>query len=214
MRAAVPLLAVATGCSALAPVPPPPQEVVVRFNGDPGQPLKGAALLHDGQKVSESGDDGVARLKLNGKDGDSFDIAVTCPEGFQSPAKPIQVVLKRLADNKKPEYDVACPPTNRTVVVAVRADGGANLPVLYLGREIARTDGSGAAHVMLKLKPDESFDLVLGTTENTALRPQNPFASFAVKERDEVFVFDQKFELEKKKVVRGGRKGPVKIGGK
>jgi hypothetical protein len=214
MRAAAPLLIAVTGCSALAPVPPPPQEVVVRFNGDPGQPLKGAALLHDGQKLSESGDDGVARLKLNGKDGDAFDIAVTCPDGFLSPAKPIQVVLKRLADNKKPEYDVACPPTNRTVVVAVRADGGANLPVLYLGREIARTDGSGAAHVMLKLKPDESFDLVLGTTENASLRPQNPFASFAVKERDEVFVFDQKFELEKKKVVRGGRKGPVKIGGK
>jgi hypothetical protein len=139
---------------------------------------------------------------------------VTCPDGFQSPTKPIQVVLKRLADDKKPEYDVACPPTNRTVVVAVRADGGGNLPVLYLGREIARTDGSGAAHVMLKLKPDESFDLVLGTTENASLRPQNPFASFAVKERDEVFVFDQKFELEKKKIVRGGRKGPVRIGGK
>jgi hypothetical protein len=215
MRLAAPLtLAVVMGCSALAPVPPPPMEVVVRVNGDPGQPLKGAGLLHDGQKVSESGDDGVARLKLNGKDGDSFDITVACPDGFQSPSKPIQVVLKRLADDKKPEYDVACPPMNRTVVVAVRADGGANLPVLYLGREVARTDGAGAAHVMLKLKPDEGFDLVLGTTDNAALRPQNPFASFAVKDRDEVFVFDQKFELEKKKIVRGGRKGPVKIGGK
>jgi hypothetical protein len=214
MRLAAPLFAVVTGCSALAPVPPPPLEVVVRVNGDPGQPLKGALLLFNGQKVSESGDDGVAKLKLTGKDGESFDVTVTCPDGFQSPTKPIQVILKRLADDKKPEYDVACPPTNRTVVVAVRADGGANLPVLYLGREVARTDASGAAHVMLKLKPDEPFDLILGTTENAALRPQNPFASFTVKERDEVFVFDQKFETEKKKVVRGGRRGPVKIGGK
>ena len=186
--------------------------MIVRINGDPGQPIKGAALLYNGQKVSQSGDDGVARLKLTGKDGESFDVNVTCPEGFQSPQKPIQVILKRLADDKKPEYDVACPPTIRSVVVAVRADGGANLPVMYLGREVARTDGAGAAHVLLKLKPDEPFDLILGTQENASLRPQNPFASFVVKERDEVFVFDQRFELEKKKAVRGGRRGPVKIG--
>ena len=215
MRArALPLLLAATGCSALEPVAPPPLEVLVRINGDPGQPIKGAALLFNGQKVSQSGDDGVARLKLTGKDGEMFDVAVTCPEGFQSPPKPIQVVLKRLADDKKPEYDVSCPPTVRSVVVAVRADGGANLPVLYLGREVARTDGAGAAHVLLQLKPDEPFDLVLGTQDNASLRPQNPFASFVVKERDEVFVFDQRFELEKKKVARGGRRGPVKIGGK
>lgn len=207
-------IVLAAGCSALEPVAPPPQEVIVRVSGDPGQPIKGAALLHNGEKVSQSGDDGVARLKLTGKDGESFDIAVSCPDGFQSPQKPIQVVLKRLADDKKPEYDVSCPPTIRSVVVAVRADGGANLPVLYLGREVARTDGAGAAHVLLKLKPDEPFDLVLGTQDNASLRPQNPFASFVVKERDEVFVFDQRFELEKKKVSKGGRRGPVKIGGR
>lgn len=212
---ALPLLVAVTGCSAFEPVAPPPLEVLVRINGDPGQPIKGAALLFNGQKVSLSGDDGVARVKLTGKEGETFDVAVSCPEGFLSPSKPIQVTLKRLADaNKKPEYDVSCPPTIRTVVVAVRADGGANLPVLYLGREVARTDGAGAAHVLLQLKPDEPFDLVLGTSENERLRPQNPFASFVVKERDEVFVFDQRFELEKKKGGRGGRRGPVKIGGK
>jgi hypothetical protein len=205
----------AAGCSALEPVPPPPLEVVVRIEGDPGRPIPGAALLYNGQKVSESHDDGVAQIKLNGKEGETFEIAVTCPEGFQSPQRPLQVILKRLADaTKKPEYDVRCLPTTRTAVVAVRAEGGANLPVLYLGREIARTDSAGAAHVLLKQKPDEPFDLVLGTAENERLRPQNPFASFVLKDRDEVFVFDQRFELEKKKGGRGGRRGPVRIGGK
>ena len=97
----------------------------------------------------------------------------------------------------------------------MRADGGPNLPVKHLGREVARTDASGAAHVMLKLKPDESFDLVLGTSEKAAerLRPQNPFATFIVKDRDEVFTFDQKFEQEKRKRTGGGRRrGPVRIG--
>jgi hypothetical protein len=203
-------------CDAFKPLAPPPQEIIVHVSGDPGRPLKDAALLYNGQKVAATGDDGIGKLKLTGKDGEGFDITVTCPEGFQSPSKPISVILRRLADpSKVPEYEVACPPTARTVVVAVRAEGGVNLPVMYLGREVGRTDGSGSAHVLLKLKPDEPFDLVLGTTEkgNERLRPQNPFASFVVKDHDDVFVFDQKFEQEKKKVVGvGRRKGPVKIG--
>jgi len=205
----------AAACDALKPVIPPPQEIIVHVSGDPGRPLKDAALLYNGQKVAATGDDGVGKLKLTGKNGEAFDITVSCPEGFQSPSKPISVILRRLADpSKVPEYEVACPPTARTVVVAVRADGGVNLPVMYLGREIGRTDGSGSAHVLLKLKPDETFDLILGTNEkgNDRLRPQNPFASFVVKDHDDVFVFDQKFEQEKKKVVSSGkRKGPIRI---
>jgi hypothetical protein len=201
-----------SACSALSPVPPPPQEIVIRVAGDPGQSIAGAQIKYNGKKVSESGADGLAPLKLNGKDGESYDLMVSCPEGFLSPTKPVHVVLRRLADpTKKPEYDVSCPPTTRTVVVAVRADNGANLPVTYLGREVARTDAAGAAHVMFKLKPDESFALVLDTEGNDRLRPQNPTASFIVRDRDDVFTFDQKFELEKKKV-RGGRRGPVRIG--
>lgn len=216
LRALAPILAVTCGCKALEPIPPPPLEVLIHVSGDPGRPIKDAFVTYNGQKVSQSGADGVAPLKLTGKDGEVFDVSVTCPEGFLSPSRPVQVVLKRLADpTKKPEYDVSCPPSQRTVVVAVRADGGPNLPVLYLGREVARTDASGAAHVMFKLKPDEQFDLVLGTGDNDRLRPQNPFASFVVKERDEVFTFDQRFELEKRKVVVHGpiHRGPVKIGG-
>jgi hypothetical protein len=211
------LLIPASACDALKPVPPPPQEIIVHVSGDPGQPLKDAALLFNGQPKATTGADGIGRLKLTGKDGEAFEIGVSCPEGFQSPSKPISVILRRLADPSKiPEYEVTCPPTARTVVVAVRADGGANLPVMYLGREIGRTDSSGSAHILLKFKPDETFDLILGTTEkgNERLRPQNPFASFVVKDRDDVFTFDQKFEQEKKKVVVAPvrRRGPVKIG--
>jgi hypothetical protein len=202
----------ALACSALKPVPPPPQEIIIRIAGDPGQPLQGATVQFNGKKVSESDAEGVAMLKLNGKDGETYDLLIRCPEGFLSPSKPLSVMVKRLADtDKKPEYDVSCPPTTRTVVVAVRTENGPNLPVLYLGREMARTDGAGAAHVMLKLKPDESFNLVLGTDGNERLRPQNPTASFIVRDHDDVFTFDQKFELEKRRVT-GGRRGPVRIG--
>lgn len=203
-------------CDALKSVPPPPQEVIVRVASDPGKPLEGAELLHNGKSVKTTDADGIAKLTLNGKDGETFDLFVKCPDGYQSPTKPLQVLLRRLADpSKSPEYATTCPPTVRTAVVAVRAENGPNVAVMHLGREIGRTDASGAAHVVLKVKSDESFSLVLDTSEKgkERLRPQNPAASFTVKDHDEVFVFDKKFDLER--VFRGGgRRGPVKIGGR
>ena len=45
------------------------------------------------------------------------------------------------------------------------------------------------------------------------LRPQSPVASFAVKDHDEVFVFDKKFDLESAPSRGPVRRGPTKIGG-
>jgi hypothetical protein len=215
MRHLLPLViaAAVTGCQALEPPPPPPQIINVRVSSDPGRPLANAEILFNGRKIATTGADGLGQLKLGGRDGDSFDITVACPQGYASPEKPIQVTLKRLGDGKSPEYAAACPPSTRTIVVAVRADNGANLPVTYLGREVARTDDSGAAHVILKLQPGDQFDLALSTADRVALRPQNPVASYVVGQRDDVFTFDQRFDQEIRPVYRGpaGPKGPVKI---
>lgn len=210
--AIVPILSL-SACDRLKTVPPPPQEIIIRVASDPGKPLGDVELFSNGKKVSTTDATGTAKLTLTGKDGETFDVFVRCPVGFQSPTKPLTILLRRLADvSKKPEYEAACPPTTRTVVVAVRAENGPNLPITHLGREIGRTDAAGAAHVLLKVTPDESFSLTLDTTEKgrERLRPQNPVASFSVKEHDDVLVFDKKFELER---VFGGpkKRGPVKI---
>ena len=100
---------------------------------------------------------------------------------------------------------------------AGRADGASDMPVTLLGREIARTDNSGAAHLVLTLEPGEQFDLMLDTSDQRFedLRPQNPVASFGVGHKDDIFTFDQKFDSEKKApvYVRGPARprGPVKI---
>lgn len=209
----------AFGCQALDAPPLPPQIINIRVYSDPGKPLANADILFNGSKKATTDSEGLGQLKLGGRDGDAFDIQVACPRGYTSPDKPITVVLKRLADSKKsPEYAVSCPPSSRTIVVAVRADNGANLPVTYLGREVARTDSSGAAHILLKLQPGDQFDLMLSTEAEEAetLRPQNPIATFVVGQRDEIFTFDQKFEQEKPRHVYRGRRvskptGPVKI---
>jgi hypothetical protein len=209
-------LAAATGCQMFDPPVPPPQQISIRVEADPGVPVKGADLFFSGEKVSTTNDAGQGKLSLTGRDGETFDVVVKCPEGYASPTKPVTVILKRLADPKKhPEYFATCPPTTRLVVVAVRAEGGPNLPVMHLGREVARTDTSGAAHVLLRLRPDEQFDLSIKTDEpgNERLRPKNPQEAFFMKAKDDVMTFDQKFSLEAppRRAPTPGKAGPIKI---
>jgi hypothetical protein len=210
------LFALTAGCSAFDPPPPPAQTIVIRVSSDPGKPLKDAQILFGGKQVGVTGGDGVAEVRLAGRDGENFEVTVACPKGFESPSAGVRVTFHRLADqSKKPEYTVQCPPKTRTVVVAVRAQGGAQLPVTLLGREIARTDDSGAAHVVLTLEPGEQFDLTLDTSEDEGLLPHSPAASFGIGHQDDIFTFEQKFEKKKRAVVGRGRArpvGPVKIG--
>ena len=204
------------GCDSFRSKPPAPYEVVVKVEGDPGKPIEGAAILHNNAKVGVTAQDGSAMLKLRGDEGESLFFMVQCPEGHEAPSKPITVTLRRIADpTKHPEYTATCAPSMRTVVVAVRADNGPNLPVMYLGREVARTDESGAAHVMLTLRPAESFQLALKTTDEEAgalLRPQDPVATFVMKNQDDIVRFDQKFQVQRRVIRYTARpKGPTRL---
>ena len=114
----------------------------------------------------------------------------------------MSIRLTRLADKTKvPEYQVACPPMLRRVVVAVKADNGPNLPVVYLNRAITRTDASGAAHFALEVAPNTQFAVTLDTTGHDRMKPQSPSKPFTVGQTDEILVFEQKFEVEKKPVI-------------
>jgi hypothetical protein len=189
--------------------PPSTYAVTVLVEGDPATPLASASILREGVAIGSTGPDGRATVRLGGAEGEEVSLSVRCPVDYTSPTAPIKVPLRRLADpSRLPSYRVSCPPENRTVVVAVRAVNGANLPVFYLGKEMARTDASGAAHVELRLRPGQRFELTIGTQEPGAQRliPQNPTAVFVVKDQDELLFFDQRFDLEKSKlrVQRGG----------
>jgi hypothetical protein len=174
-------------------------EMLVMVESDPGRPLAGAVISVSGKAEGTTAQDGRARLAFRGQEGEARELWIRCPDGFQSPPRPLVASLRRLSDPAKlPQYDAACPPLERLVVVAVRAENGPNLPVLYLGNEVGRTDAAGAAHVMLKMKPGTSFELVLSTAErgNEALRPQNPRLPFTVRAQDDLFVFEQHFTRE------------------
>jgi hypothetical protein len=208
---ALPLVAFAMlGCKGMEEKPPP-FEMLVHVESDPGRPLEGASVQVNGKQKGRTAQDGRARLSFVGKEGEAFDLWVRCPNGYMSPTKPITASLRRISDpSKLPQYDALCPPLERTVVVAIRADNGPNLPVMYLDKEIARTDVSGAAHVLLPMKPGDSFQLTLATNEkgNEKLRPQNPSLPFTARSQDDVFLFEQRFTREREPVryVKGPEK--------
>lgn len=192
------LSAFAAGCS--DPARAEPFTISVKVEGDPGRPIPGATIVRANKPIGTTSADGRATLQIAGAEGEIADVSVTCPEGYQTPAKPLSVRLARLAERTKiPEYVVACPPSMRRVVVAVRADNGPNLPVMYLDRTVTRTDAAGAASFALEVPPGAQFTVSLSTAERADIKPISPSKLFVVGAQDEVFLFDQRFDVEKKK---------------
>jgi hypothetical protein len=191
----------ASSCKDLEPPPTPPFQIFIRIDSDPGKPVTGATISRNGKPLATTGPDGRAMLTLNGAEGETTDVSIKCPDAFNSPAKPTSIRLTRFADKSKvPEYTQSCPPSLRRVVVAVKAENGPNLPVMYLNRMITRTDASGAAHFALEVAPNTQFQVTLDTAENTKLKPPSPTKPFTVPQHDDILLFDQKFEVEKVRV--------------
>ena len=217
MRVSIALatIALGTGCNWLKPPPPPTFQAVIHVEGDPGQALAGAQVTFKNKPIGVTDTNGVLQFKLKGTDGQVFDLSVKCPDGYESPTKPVSVTLRKLADPKAmPEYRVSCPPTLRTVVVAIRAENGPDLPVIYLGRERTRTDQSGAAHLVLQVPPNQPIQLKLDTGSSKDLKPESPSQTLQVKNEDDVFVLEQQFKIERKYVPRYGKKkssGPTPL---
>jgi hypothetical protein len=185
-------------CKDLDPPPPPPFQLFVRTESDPGHPLAGATIARNNKPLGTTGPDGRAMLTLTGVEGETTDLVIKCPDTFTSPPRPTSVRLTRFADRSKvPEYTVMCPPMLRRVVIAVKADNGPNLPVVYLNKVITRTDLSGAAHFALEVAPNTQFQVTLDTSEQSRLKPVSPTRPFTVPAHDDILVFDQKFDLEK-----------------
>ncbi len=208
------LLVSGCGKMSLEPPPPPPFKVAIAVEGDPGHPITGATVVRRDKTVATTGADGRAELTLNGADGEMVDASIKCPEGHTSPPRPISIRLARTGDGKAPVFKVTCPPTQRKVVVAIKAENGANLPVVYLGKVIARTDASGAAHFAIEAPPGGQFQVLLDTSgkEGEKLKPQNPTRPFTVGQTDDILLYEQKFDIERKRVVHHKPKLPTCLG--
>jgi len=180
-----------------------PFEVQVNVFSDPGVPLPGAELYSADRLVGRTDAAGTARVRIAGREGDQVDLSVRCPSDYESPSSPLSIALRRLSkESQVPRFEARCAPTSRTVVVGLRVENGPNFPIIYLGNAVARTDASGAALFVAKVKPAEQVEVTVSTAESGSeqLRPQNPTLTFVAKDSDDVVVLDQSFTVLKKPV--------------
>ncbi len=196
------------GCSAFKAKPAPPFTFDVVVESDPGEPLAGASISVDGKEFAVTRADGRIRLELMGLEGESRELAVKCPEGHEQP-KAVSLSLRRLVGNV-PEHKVGCAPLLRKLVIAVRAEGGGGLPVKFLDQEQARTDVSGAAHVIIMGRPGEQIEVTIDAgSVNSKLIPARDSRIFVVPPRDDIAFYDKTFTIERKRPVYHA---PVKLG--
>lgn len=191
-----------------------PYEFTLRVLSDPEEPLAGANASHGARALGTTDARGLLAVHAQGKEGERLAIDVACPEGYRSPEVPLAVTLRKAAPGKGPEYEVRCPPLRRKLVIAVRAERGANLPIRYLNREVGRTDHAGAALVMLESFTDDTLELTLDTSDEPRLLPRSPSTRFRMPDHDELVVLNQRFELEPQVVQRVRRRkatGPIRI---
>jgi hypothetical protein len=176
-----------------------PFKLIVHVDSDPGQALTDLPILFNDAEVKRTDAKGDALIETKRPDGEVVTLVVKCPADSATP-EPVRVTVRRTEGQSITKFDRACRPQTRSIAVLVRAENGPNLPVMYLGKEVARTDSSGAAHYALKLKVGEPFTIGLSTNGNKddqKLRPPNPSVPLIVGEGDEVKLINIKFERPK-----------------
>lgn len=200
---ALAIVLAALGCGEEGP--PPAFPVTFLATSDPGVPVPGVTLTANGGPAGVTGADGTLRVELSGSEGSTVVVGATCPDGYREPTPIAPLVLRRVIDlatggNAALQVTVTCLPAARHGVVIVRAGGEGprdGIPVLLDGREVARTDRSGTAHVAIDMAPGTPFSVALATaTVAPMLRPTNPTMPFTFPDRDEIFIFDRPFDTE------------------
>lgn len=198
------LMACLSACESSPPLTQA-HRVTIQAENSENWPVAGVEVRRAGRVIGATRADGSLTLQLQGSEGERFELEARCPPSYVPEPRPVHVTLRRLAAARQvPTYRVSCQPSTRTTVIAVRAANGPDLPVMYLGREVARTDAAGVAHVALSLRPGERYELALDTT-GKPLTPKNPRAAFVVGSEDELVFFDQRFEARK---IGSGRARP------
>jgi hypothetical protein len=144
---------------------------------------------------------GSATLRLPEEPNTPLPVALTCPDGFETPAdeRTLNVDGPGAADVRRAStLDLRCPVELRDAVVLVHAAGDASrLPVKVDGVLVGQTDTLGFAHIHVRAAPDSEFEVSLDTSANERLSPASPSRRYRLRRSDELFVLDTRFEQSK-----------------
>lgn len=193
------------GCS--EPEPDPLHTITFLAHADPGDPLAGvevATTVNGNRQVfGQTDEQGVLVQRLRAPYGTIIPIEARCPEGHRAPEMvttirfdPIRSIDPSVAA-RGIEHAIQCLPSERDVVVIVRATGTpevVGVPVLVDGREVGTLDEGGVAHIPLRFAPNTSFRVELAAGSlSPFLEPRQPAHDFSIADADGYLTFDQGF---------------------
>ncbi len=217
--------------------PDPLHTITFVAQADPGEPLAGVQVgtTFNGnpQPFGVTDANGIWVQRLRAPYGTTIPLTATCPAGHR-PADTVPTIrfdpirsLDPAVAARGIEHSIQCLPLERDAVVIVRASGTpyvAGMPVLLDGREVARTDEGGVAHIPFRQAPRTAFRIEL-VAANEYVQPRRPAHDFTLEDADTYLTFDQSFTYEppapartRRRVVRRStipvRHAPVRVGGR
>lgn len=188
-------------------------QVVVRALDEDGEALANLTILASGAPIGRTGPEGTLLLNLPGREGSQILFEPQCPAGAHALGDPPSLRLRTLSGGPPPEVEVVCGRDKRMAALVVSARGFGGLPVLVHDREVARTDATGTAHVLLEGSPATPMRVVLDTRSLPRVVPQSPHQDFQIGKRDDIVVFSPELteikEPPKKRRVKRAKPPPV-----
>lgn len=185
--------------------------VTIRSLNEDGEPLPGVTVLMDGSPLGSTGPEAALAVTLNGSEGSEVGFEARCPAGSRPQGEPPALRLRSL-NGPAPEVELRCGRDKRMAALIVSAPGFADLPVLVHDREVARTDATGTAHVLLEGEPNTPMRVVLNTGSHPRVLPASPHKDVQIGTRDAIVLFTPKLvetPIEKKKVVKKAKPAPA-----
>lgn len=204
------LVVVVGACGPKATTSPPKYALECQMTSDDGKALGGVTVDIGRRRVGTTSADGTLRAELSGVEGQTLPVAVSCPEGFANPESlsPLRLTHTRrvnLSGYQPLHVEAVCRRNTRDIVVIVRAQGGAGLPLQVEGRPAGVTDADGIAHVLVRAdRATPSLSVSLDTSSRQDLKPRCPSRVYELAGNDAVLIFDQTLVATPKPVFHGG----------
>ncbi|MDJ0763832.1 MAG: hypothetical protein QNJ97_12705 [Myxococcota bacterium] len=181
--------------------------LIVRVLDLSENPVAEAEIYIAGNIALSTDDTGEIKLPITGPEGRRVHVRVSCPEGWIPAGGDTREVavqflhsLDSTAKQSMPmKIQFRCEPKFREVLLVVRTNGRARLPVRVLGMNAAVTDDNGVAQAVIKGVPSDEFEVVIDTSDHPALRPAMPTRRASIPENNQILIFDQKFDMHDKK---------------
>jgi hypothetical protein len=174
-------------------------QVVISSHSDRGDALAGVEIWGEGALLGTTNASGGLAVTISAIEGTPFSLQAVCPRGYRSPDRPTALLLRGYRSLSSPAraeplgVEFLCRPAIRAAAVVIRAGGQADLPVQWHGREVARTDPHGVAHLLLQVAPNSTFTVGLDTSARPRLEPQSALFTFTIGDQDDIFMVDQPF---------------------